>query len=238
MLQFFPTSFQFLSHYVSCSCWLPNLLYNYYYYIKHVSFLLHFVIGARLTQLAYYLAYSFFNFCYNNRPFLYLIILGVAVSVYFIHNTYAFYNTCKSTSLLYYFNSLPLILIKILLLKSGNVESQPGPEQTLSKSLSVCHMNIRSILAQSRLDELEDYIKTLHHFDVVALTETHLDANIQDSQLFIQGYTIYRKDRDRQGGGVAFYIADHLQSVRRLDLEDPNTEMIWVEINYKKNPSF
>jgi hypothetical protein len=147
--------------------------------------------------------------------------LGAAYGAYYIYTKP--YTTC-----------LPLILINLLLLKSGNVARHPGPDTSQSKSLSICHLNIRSILAPTRLEEFEDYIKTLHHFDVVALTETFLDASIQDSQISLQGYTIYRNDRDRRGGGVAFYIADHLQSVRRLDLENQHTEMIWVEINYKK----
>ena len=37
-------------------------------------------------------------------------------------------------------------------------------------------------------------------------------------------------DRNRQGGGVALYIRSSLACVRRLDLETPDTEMLWAEI--------
>jgi hypothetical protein len=129
---------------------------------------------------------------------------------------------------------LPLILILILQATSGNIESQPGPDPNSAKSLNICHLNIRSILTASRLEELEDFVHTIHRFDVVALSETHLDSGDHDSQISINGYNLFRKDRDRRGGGVAFFIANHIQAFRRLDLEDPNTEMIWVETHYKK----
>ena len=42
--------------------------------------------------------------------------------------------------------------------------------------------------------------------DIIAINETKLDQSISDAQLHIDDYTLLRKDRTRQGGGVAFYI--------------------------------
>lgn len=39
----------------------------------------------------------------------------------------------------------------------------------------------------------------------MAITETHLDEHIQDSELAIQGYNIFRLDRDGNGGGMVFF---------------------------------
>ena len=43
-----------------------------------------------------------------------------------------------------------------------------------------------------------------------------LDWNtIADSQIDIEGYDILRRDRNRNGGGVAFYVAQSLTYVSR-----------------------
>ena len=46
----------------------------------------------------------------------------------------------------------------------------------------------------------------------------------------------FRRDRNKRGGGTAIYCADHLPVRRRNDLEDSNSECIWIECllnNYK-----
>ena len=50
------------------------------------------------------------------------------------------------------------------------------------------------------------------------LNETRLDNTIPDSQIDIEGYDILRRDRNRNGGGVAFYVAQSLTYVNRQDL--------------------
>ena len=49
-------------------------------------------------------------------------------------------------------------------------------------------------------------------FDILCLNETKLDARIGDDDICITGYTSYRRDRDRYGGGVITYVADSLES--------------------------
>ena len=41
-----------------------------------------------------------------------------------------------------------------------------------------------------------------HKYDVVAITETFLDASVHDSHIAPPGYSVVRKDRNRHGGGV------------------------------------
>ena len=45
---------------------------------------------------------------------------------------------------------------------------------------------------------------------VVALTETHLNPDILDAEVFIRGYQVFRSDRGhrRHKGGVAIYLKD------------------------------
>ena len=124
----------------------------------------------------------------------------------------------------------PLCLLLILL--SGDIELNPGPSQN---NLNICHLNIRSIKAHNRLEQLEELITNTHTFPIVALTETHLDGTVTDSEINIPNYTIHRKDRNRNGGGVAIYIHNNLTATRRLDLEVPNLEIVWVEIKVDKH---
>ena len=73
--------------------------------------------------------------------------------------------------------------------------------------------------------------------DVLAVTETWLDSNIPDALVSITGYQKpFRRDRNKRGGGTAIYCADHSPVRRRNDLEDANSECIWIECllnNYK-----
>ena len=45
---------------------------------------------------------------------------------------------------------------------------------------------------------------------VCALNETRLEEGIRDSEIEIPGYSIIRKDRNRNGGGVAIYIRNSI----------------------------
>ena len=46
--------------------------------------------------------------------------------------------------------------------------------------------------------------------DIFGINETKLDDSIDNAEVHIQGYNLYRKDRNRLGGGVAIYARDAL----------------------------
>ena len=75
--------------------------------------------------------------------------------------------------------------------------------------------------------------------DIVAITETHLDDSIDSLELFPNTYTIFRKDRNRRGGGVLIAVKNNICCLPRHDLNnvDSNcsTEMLWLEIRCKGN---
>ena len=64
---------------------------------------------------------------------------------------------------------------------------------------------------------------------MILLTETFLDGNILDSEIVSGPYLVFRKDRNRHGGGVMLIIRDNIPVVRRNDLET-DCELLWVEI--------
>nr|XP_022313371.1 uncharacterized protein LOC111118283 [Crassostrea virginica] len=117
-------------------------------------------------------------------------------------------------------------VIFLLLLMSGNVETNPGPHAQTMYTIDIFHLNIRSI--RNKIDAL---ISLVSDFDILCFTETHLDDNILNYDLSFDGFdTIFRKDRNCFGGGVLVYASNSLSVIRRADLEQQNIECIWIEI--------
>ena len=64
----------------------------------------------------------------------------------------------------------------------------------------------------------------------MALTETWLNNDIDDRELHLEDYNIFRRDRcNHRGGGVLLAIKSDLHCVRRYHLE-VNTEMLACEL--------
>jgi hypothetical protein len=64
--------------------------------------------------------------------------------------------------------------------------------------------------------------------DIICLTETHLDQNITNDGIFIEGYCKdpFRKDRNNSGGGVIVYFSNHLIVQPRTDLNFDSEAML------------
>ena len=84
--------------------------------------------------------------------------------------------------------------ISMLLLKCGDIESNPGPT-------SFCHLNARSILSgvdlskhiesqYSLLDEIYETLVYVNDFDIIAIGETWLSDNISTADLTLTGYQV------------------------------------------------
>ena len=74
--------------------------------------------------------------------------------------------------------------------------------------------------------------------EVLVINESKLDNTITDGEIHIPGYVLIRKDRNRQGGGVALYIKENISFSDRHDLAPARLEIICVEINLPYNRSF
>ena len=133
------------------------------------------------------------------------------------------------------------VWLRIILLKSGDIEINPGPSLNSSKSFaditdmqtryfSVVHYNV-----QSALPKLDILTAELSKFDVICLSETWFTKNINPSDASIPGYqTPFRYDRPHDNhGGVAVYIKDSIPCSRRNDLELETVECVWIELHLK-----
>ena len=49
-----------------------------------------------------------------------------------------------------------------------------------------------------------------NNIDIIGLREIRLDSRVNDSEVSIHGYRIYRNDRDSNGGEIAVYVRENL----------------------------
>ena len=97
-----------------------------------------------------------------------------------------------------------------------------------SKDLRVAHLNICSL--RYKIDELR-LLQRICGFDILGISETHLDSSVPDNFLQIDGLQLIRRDRTKcKGGGVALYYAEHLTAVHRKDLLAKDIEAIWIQV--------
>ena len=118
----------------------------------------------------------------------------------------------------------------------GNTESNRPPSsiQSIQKQLSLYYQNVRGL--RTIIDELFVAVSDAE-YDVIILTETWLNDEINSLQLFGTMYTVYRRDRDpascgkTRGGGVLIAVSNKFSSKQKtcaiLDIEQ-----LWVSIRY------
>jgi len=137
-----------------------------------------------------------------------------------------------------------LYLCSLLLLCSGDVHPNPGPESSSSSflsgyshilnnnGLSIMHLNIQSL--RPKLDILE---VEAHPYDVLVLTETWLNSSIPDDDIALLNFQQpFRCDRsNRLGGGVAIYVREGINATKRSDLSINGLESLWVELSTGKH---
>ena len=69
--------------------------------------------------------------------------------------------------------------------------------------LKIAQLNVNSLL--KHIDEIKAFVIS-NNVHVFAINESKLDETIFDDEVMIDNYNLVRKDRDRQGGGVAIYL--------------------------------
>ena len=96
------------------------------------------------------------------------------------------------------------------------------------KSLKIAQLNICSL--RNKVHEITDLL-VLNSINILAISETHLDDTFEDEAVGIQGYNLYTKDRNRYGGGVAFYVQNHLPVKVRKDIMYDEIEVLSLQVN-------
>ena len=126
--------------------------------------------------------------------------------------------------------SFKLVTLLILLIISGTVHPNPGPDER-KKELKLAHVNMRSLCPQSsqKFEDMYSILCIRDKTDIIAVTETWLDKNITDQAIGLPDYQTFRKDRDRNGGGVALYVSHSIPARQITDFDGFNLELVAVE---------
>jgi hypothetical protein len=84
------------------------------------------------------------------------------------------------------------------------------------------------------------YVKSINPI-IIGVTETWAKNDIDDSELYLNGYVMFRKDRENQSdrghgaGGVMLYVKEEIHATERKDIQDDKfRESIWCEIRTHK----
>ena len=65
---------------------------------------------------------------------------------------------------------------------------------------------------------------------ILGITESWLDDSVPDSEISIDNFSLLRKDRNRNGGGVALYIKNLFAFNVKSDLMLDNLECVMTEV--------
>ena len=99
--------------------------------------------------------------------------------------------------------------IKLIMLLAGDIETNPGTAN--ANCLKFCHWNLNSICARGGIKtSLIEAYYSVHHFDIIAFSESMLDQSISNDEIFIEGFTrdIFRSDHpssSKNGGSLCIF---------------------------------
>ena len=98
------------------------------------------------------------------------------------------------------------------------------------KNLKIGHLNINGLV--NKLCEVQHLLYVVK-FDLLGITETHLNSSISDDWIKISGYNLVRRDRDSCGGGVLIYFKEDLTVHPALSWERSNMEATWLNVTMR-----
>ena len=106
-------------------------------------------------------------------------------------------------------------------------------EHVRPKGIKICHLNIDRLM--DHLDQLRIFTET-HKPHVLCLNETKLvDDNTCDEDLFVMGFhLIFRKYRNKYGGGGAIYVSEDIKSKKMICFLTLNL----FQLSYSLSPGF
>ena len=138
---------------------------------------------------------------------------------------------CEIDPDLHFYNSIDFHLSKCNYYEESSFAQIAPNMANLSQSLSLCHLNIRSI--KKNLSNFVTYMDCLgFRFSIIGLSETWMKDDICD--LYgIEGYELFEKHRPtKAGGGVGLFIAQNVEYTKRDDLcfFDDYIECVSIEI--------
>ena len=81
--------------------------------------------------------------------------------------------------------------------------------------------------------DIRDMLKTVP-VDIPGIAETKLDDTFTNAQFNIDGYRLFRKDRNQHGGGLLVYVRADIPCRQIRTLETKSTESVTLELQLNK----
>ena len=147
-----------------------------------------------------------------------------------------------SRPICYYSNSVSTFQVNLL--QCGDIHPHPGPSDhqpsdsehanppyaniRMVKGLKIISLNICSLYA--KIEELRLLVLESKP-DIIALMETKLNDSICSSELNIPNYNLHRRDRTRNGGGVAIYVNNQLPYTLLAPTLPDTSESLWIKLS-------
>ena len=123
-----------------------------------------------------------------------------------------------------------------LKLVSTSIHDQAMNRNNISRLPSFLLINARSLLP--KIDELS-LLLSIHPIEFIAVTETWLNDTVPEQLIYINNYNIFRNDRSySRGGGVCASISTNIPAKRRMDLENPSHECLWLWLRPHRLPRY
>jgi len=94
--------------------------------------------------------------------------------------------------------------------------------------LKICHINAQSLL--NKIDEFRSNFEN-SNVDIICISETWFSTSTSENLIKLNGYKLFRSDRETHAGGVAIYVKLGIQC--KLILSSPadfNLEFIFLEV--------
>ena len=130
-----------------------------------------------------------------------------------------------------------------------DVELNPGPQSSTQESknnkfktkVSIAHLNVRSMKSRESFQLVAHTI--LESKYIFTISESWLDPSINDADISLPGYLLFRQDRGvhKSGGGIVVYIKDtfKVSTMEHMSaVSETNFQQLWLKIQHKKFKSF
>ena len=122
------------------------------------------------------------------------------------------------------------------LMESSTAEKnslEPNLNIHLLRGLKIAHLNVNRLV--NKIDSIKELL-SIYSFGILALTETWMSPDITNDEIYIPGYSIFRRDRQNSvkscGGGTLVFARDSIPFVVKSDfMNNTDFESIWLEIN-------
>ena len=113
----------------------------------------------------------------------------------------------------------------------NDLESLQNIKLKYPNNIFIGHLNINSL--RNKITLITPFIQ--RKLDIFFITETKIDESFPDAQFQIPFYKMFRKDRNKKGGGIILYVNEEILC-KKIDMkvDNHNIEAIFIEVNLRK----